>query len=226
MAYDLLEAARQGQCDRVAELLAAGADVNAADVAGRTHLLEAATGGHDDVVQLLLAAGAAWKAANSDTSFTPLYGAALSGHTSVVQLLLDALPQVEPPLTAAHLITAASTASTSQHMATFACVLKALWQLHPTEAMLYVQWLCRRGYPAWSSAELAAVLDEWASDVSSFGRQRAALRTREEAVAAEKQAVQQLIVAVAGMAQQQVVAVQQSLADKESREGPRGAVWL
>jgi hypothetical protein len=45
---------------------------------------------------------------------------------------------------------------------------------------------------------MAAVLDEWIADVSSLDEQRAAL-LREE-LAREKEAVQQLIVGMAGMA--------------------------
>jgi hypothetical protein len=43
-------------------------------------------------------------------------------------------------------------------------------------------------------------LDEWAADISSLDQQQAAVRMREEAMAYEKQALQRLLVAVAGMA--------------------------
>jgi hypothetical protein len=47
---------------------------------------------------------------------------------------------------------------------------------------------------------VAAILNEWVSDVSSLDKQRAALRRQEEEVSSEKTAVQHLIVGMAGMA--------------------------
>lgn len=47
---------------------------------------------------------------------------------------------------------------------------------------------------------MAAVLDEWNADVSNLDKQRAALQRQREELAREKEAVQQLIVGLAGMA--------------------------
>jgi hypothetical protein len=51
-----------------------------------------------------------------------------------------------------------------------------------------------------AAAATAAVLEQRASDVSSLDEQRAAVRERKEGVAHERQAVQQIIVAVASIA--------------------------
>jgi hypothetical protein len=56
---------------------------------------------------------------------------------------------------------------------------------------------------------LAAMLAARASDVSSLNEQWAALHEREEAVAQQQQALQQLVVGVAGMAR----SAQQDLAE-------------
>jgi ankyrin repeat protein len=54
----LLEAARAGDVSRVAALLEAGAEIDAADANGETALLFAAMAGHLAVVSYLVAAGA------------------------------------------------------------------------------------------------------------------------------------------------------------------------
>jgi ankyrin repeat protein len=91
----LRNAARNGQLERVKQLLAAGADVNAADWVqmsmqqlGETPLIAAADAGRSGVVQLLLEAGASIDLADYSGS-TPLHSAARGGHLQVVQLLLD-----------------------------------------------------------------------------------------------------------------------------------------
>lgn len=55
---DLLSAARAGDAARVAVLLAAGANADAADPEGRTALTAAALGDHVDVARVLISAGA------------------------------------------------------------------------------------------------------------------------------------------------------------------------
>ncbi|KAM7217653.1 hypothetical protein V8F06_007037, partial [Rhypophila decipiens] len=82
-------AAYFGVGEAVAELLKAGADVNAKANDGRTPLYRASGNGHDSVVQQLLAAGADVNAKDNDGR-TPLHEASGNGHDSVVQQLLAA----------------------------------------------------------------------------------------------------------------------------------------
>jgi hypothetical protein len=265
MVSDLAEAAQQGQLERVQELLAAGADVNAADAAGSTPLYLAAEQGHHELVQLLLEANANVQAACG--GWTLLHAPAEQGHTKVVQLLLAAGVDVDaadsagttalfcaslyarlevvqlllhkganprlptgsrnilptaalcgdkrvvqllleawgkPQITADGLITAAALAadySREPSMASHAVLAKELRKLSP--ARLQQLLVVESNVPA--AAAVTAVLDAWAADVSSLDEQRAAVRRRVEAVASDQQAVQQLIVAVAGMAKGRAV---------------------
>lgn len=83
----LVEAAKLSRADRVAELVAAGADVNAADWRGYTPLMWAAAAGSLDAVQRLLDGGAAVERRATDGS-TALLLAAANGFTGIVRLLL------------------------------------------------------------------------------------------------------------------------------------------
>lgn len=85
----LLDAAERGDAAEIKRLLAAGADVNAADKDGGTALDAAAYYGHADCVKILLAAGADVHAVNID-GWTALMAAANRGKTEVVKLLLAA----------------------------------------------------------------------------------------------------------------------------------------
>jgi ankyrin repeat protein len=86
---DLLLASRNGNLDKVNELLNNGADVNAADDSDqKTALHEAAIYGHTDVVSLLLAKGADVNV-QDEYGYTPIHWAAENGHTDVVSLLLE-----------------------------------------------------------------------------------------------------------------------------------------
>ena len=69
-------------------LLDSGANVNAADLNGRTALLNAADDGDVETVQLLLSRGA--RVSATAHGKTALYRAAKGGHARIVQLLLDA----------------------------------------------------------------------------------------------------------------------------------------
>ena len=65
---DLIEAAKNGQIDRVQALLDTGADVNAKDDLGKTALMVAAKQGHNDIVMLLLERGAIIQAILNDSN--------------------------------------------------------------------------------------------------------------------------------------------------------------
>ena len=87
----IIDAAGDGDKELLALLIAAGADVNAADKDGYTPLNRALFWkGHTECVKLLLAApGIDVNKAEKDGS-TPLYGAACNGHSACVRLLLAA----------------------------------------------------------------------------------------------------------------------------------------
>jgi ankyrin repeat protein len=93
-ATPLHSAAAAGQAETVQQLLlAARADLDAADSSGKSPLFAAAAAGHHAVVQLLLAAGADVDAADS-SSKSLVYAAAAAGHHAVVQLLQAAEAKV------------------------------------------------------------------------------------------------------------------------------------
>ena len=78
-----------GDCQKVKDFLAAGANPNAADRNGRTPLHEAAVYGREAIVPVLLAAGANPNVADRYGG-TPLHSAAYYGREATVQLLLTA----------------------------------------------------------------------------------------------------------------------------------------
>jgi ankyrin repeat protein len=71
----------------IAQLLAKGADVNAADSDGSTPLIKASAAGDAATVRLLISHGA--KVNSEINTFTPLTAAAWYGHTDIVRVLLD-----------------------------------------------------------------------------------------------------------------------------------------
>ncbi|MEZ5289984.1 MAG: ankyrin repeat domain-containing protein [Vicinamibacterales bacterium] len=86
----LVLAAMQRDAAAATALLAAGADVNAADGDGTTALHWAAYHGEVDLARALLAAGARVNAASRIGGMTALHMAARNGHAAIVGLLLDA----------------------------------------------------------------------------------------------------------------------------------------
>lgn len=87
----LVESARYGDAEDVAQALGAGHDglVNHADAQGRTALHMAAANGHTAIAVTLLAAGADACAVNEGGN-TPLHWAALNGHVAIAEALLEA----------------------------------------------------------------------------------------------------------------------------------------
>ncbi len=84
------DAAMRGDVAAVRELLAGGADVNAAQGDGMTALHWAAEYGDAELARMLLHAGAAVAPATRIGSYAPLHIAARNGHTSMAVLLLEA----------------------------------------------------------------------------------------------------------------------------------------
>ncbi|OIQ92587.1 phosphocholine transferase AnkX [mine drainage metagenome] len=81
-------AVRKGNLKAVDSLLAAGADVNAPDILGRTALHVAAFYNRKQIAALLLAHGADVKASDSE-GLTPLHAAVLAANADIATLLLD-----------------------------------------------------------------------------------------------------------------------------------------
>jgi hypothetical protein len=192
----LLTAASLGHTEVVRELLAAGASVEPERNADMAPLHAAALEGHLGVVQLLLRNGADPRVEYKGTAV--ISGAAGAGHVAIVQLLLEEWGQPPPP--AVLLVQAANAAVVMRKMAAFARLVKELRKLYPAELQKLVE-----GYPYGedqfpAAAAVAAVLKEWASDVSKRDERQAAVRERQETVAKQKQELQQLVVHVAGIA--------------------------
>jgi len=83
----MMSALDQGDSAKARRLIAAGANVNAADQHGMTALMLAVAGGDAATVQALLAAGANVNAANKDGE-TALFPAAFLGRVAVVEELV------------------------------------------------------------------------------------------------------------------------------------------
>jgi hypothetical protein len=182
-------------------LLAAGADIHAVALDGLTPLHDAAWQGKLQMVQLLLQEGAEpeLREANDHTAF---HTAAYFGHKDIVQLLLG--PGGQQRITAGDLETAVQDAARMNHTPTAARLVKELRLRHPNEFKRVFQSFV----PILPGPIMAAVLDEWTSDVSSLDKQRAAVRKQEQDVLSDKKGVQQLILGVAGAAKQKQAAQQ------------------
>jgi hypothetical protein len=115
-------------------------------------------------------------------------------YKDAVRVLLEDWGQ--PEVTDAELNAALDIAAAKGYTTVGVRLTKELHKLHPghTECLYDSQ------PPFLAAAYLRAALSEWASDVSSFHEQRAAVRQREGDVVMEQQVLQQLTVAVAGMA--------------------------
>ncbi|MCF7900244.1 ankyrin repeat domain-containing protein [Candidatus Babeliales bacterium] len=86
----LIEAAFNGNKEKVQDLLENGANVNTQNQQGYTALMAATDNGHDSCVRLLLTAPEIQVNAQSQQGETALMFAAVNGHDSCVRLLLTA----------------------------------------------------------------------------------------------------------------------------------------
>ena len=85
----MLEFAKTGNVAGIRTLLAAGADIDAADASGFTPLHLAAGEGHVDVVTALLATGA-YPEAEAEGGVTPLHLARTNKHYKIANMLKQA----------------------------------------------------------------------------------------------------------------------------------------
>ncbi len=84
----LHRSAMRGDTSAIEMLLKLGADVNSADLHGKTALHDACLKGHVDSARLLLNRGAKIGARDEDGA-TPLHDAALGGSSKAIDLLLE-----------------------------------------------------------------------------------------------------------------------------------------
>ncbi|KAL1518778.1 hypothetical protein AB1Y20_003062 [Prymnesium parvum] len=92
---ELLLAARAGEAETVARLLADGVDPDCANHHNMTPLHEACRRGHAATARLLLAARAATETRDSTGEWTALHHAAAEGHEELARLLLRASASVD-----------------------------------------------------------------------------------------------------------------------------------
>ena len=89
---DLFEAAKEGECDEVEELLESGALIDSVDGSGRTALMKAASYGHADVVALLIGQDAS--VAKRDAGGADAFLCVCRSRPSDLTLLLPSLPSL------------------------------------------------------------------------------------------------------------------------------------
>jgi len=88
LAHQLFDWAREGQVDRLAAYVDAGAPVDLADPDGNTLLMLAAYHGHADLVRALAQRGADVDRLN-DRGQAPVAGAVFKGEGDVISVLLE-----------------------------------------------------------------------------------------------------------------------------------------
>ncbi len=110
----LRRAAREGDEDKVKELLKAGVKGGDADASGYTALLDAVISNSEGVVNILLEAGASPRAQSKD-GMTPAAAAAMSGNIKIMEALIDSGIDVNGALRGVNLLTIAIV---SNHMDT------------------------------------------------------------------------------------------------------------
>ncbi len=89
LGAELLKAAKDGDLNRVKELVKQGVDISFKDIFGYTPLLVAAIWGHKEIVELLIANGANINLYSKEGSRTALHLAAEGDSKDLVKLLID-----------------------------------------------------------------------------------------------------------------------------------------
>ena len=89
MSYDLIEAAQEGDIEKVKQCINNGADVDAKDGDGKTTLMYAAENGNIEVVKYLVENGADINARKNKDGKTTLMYAAENGYLNIVKLLVE-----------------------------------------------------------------------------------------------------------------------------------------
>lgn len=84
---NLIRASSRGDITTVSALLKEGADINAADIYGRTALIEAAWGGHEKIVKLLIENEADVNFSDN-SGYNALMRASEQGYSDIVSLLI------------------------------------------------------------------------------------------------------------------------------------------
>jgi len=86
----LHQAAYNGSCKKMRNLIKKGVDVNATDIHGWTPLHDAVMEGHTRVVRMLIAAGANVNAQDIEEQYSPLHEAMRMKHREIAKILLAA----------------------------------------------------------------------------------------------------------------------------------------
>jgi hypothetical protein len=208
-------------------LLDHGASVNCTSTNGSTPLHVAAAQGKVEMVQLLLRRGAIISR-ETDTGATALTAALTKQHTSVVQLLLNegaavsadtllcaaeqsdsegvllVVAALGPAADASVLSNACRSAAAASRMDNVAVLLKQLCLVDPEARRLVVRDLSQ------PHGAVAACVARLVAETKSVTEQQQRLDQQQRQVAAERLAVQQLVLAAAGM-QRQVAAERQAV---------------
>lgn len=119
---EMIAASRQGDTDRLAALLAQGADGNSVDTNGQTALINAAWRGHSGIVELLVMRGVDADAVDGRAR-SALAWAALNGHANTLARLLAFSPAIDAR--DAQGLTALMQAAWNGHAETAALLLEA-----------------------------------------------------------------------------------------------------
>lgn len=140
----LPKVAREGNAEKVKELIAKGAPLNKADVGGWTALIHVAFSGNTEIANMLIVAGADLEVGDKDFKATALMYAC--GHIDIVLMLLDAKVNVDARDNQG--MTALMWASSSGLVATVKALISegADTELKDDDGMTAVAWATTTGH--------------------------------------------------------------------------------